>query len=320
MSHLVGNGTHLYRRSSHLVRTPIVKTLSLAPDEMAYYDVAGSYNSNLPTAGFVADGENYTYVTAVGKLMRRNYACLAGTTHPGPQIWRKVTTSHQPEFIFYQGAWSTAAGNTRPEAFMKIPAYHFSIPTKYAQFTVTAATLSMQHGGTILQKMMTRNSGQYFAANAPTSLLASNSDWRQSWDISLGLHSSLSTDPCYMHSSAIDTAALDVNLTQGTLNRGGTYNARKIWDNTFVSYTDGYIPVTDTPWTQSISLSSSFAAALTTGMGGWIVPTIPVAVTSGTTDTYGSDYPYFTPGSANPGYWLCVSFWGFSLSVTLAID
>ena len=318
MPHLVGNGSHLYRRSSHLVRTPIVKTLSLSPDEMAYYAVAGSYNSAIPTAGFIPDGENWSYIAPVGKLMRRNYACLVGTTHPGPQIWRQVTTSHLPEYIFYQGAWSTAAGNARPEAFMQIPAYHFTIPQKYSNFTVSSATLSLIHGGTILQKMMTRNSGQYFAANAPTRLLSSDSDWRRSWGIGLGLYPSLSTDPCYMHNDVIDTVALDSHLTTGTLNRGGTYNARKIWENTFVSYTDGYIPVTDTPWTQSIALSANFNAALTTGMGGWIVPTHDVAVTSGDTDT-DLDYPYFNPGSSNPGYWLCVSFWGFSLSVTLSI-
>lgn len=320
MSHLVGNGTHLYRRDGHLVRTPILKTLTLVPDEMAYYDVAGSYRNDLPTGGFVGSSEHYSQIAPTGKLMRRNYANLTGIVHPGPQIWRQITSSHLPEFIFYQGAWSTSHGNTLPEAFIKIPAYHFTIPQTYNGWAVQAATLSIIHGGTILQQMMTRNSGQYFATQAPTSLLPSDSDWRGAgWSMDFGLYQSLNTDPCYMHDDAIDTILLDTNRATGSLNQGAS-NARLIWSNSAITYTDGCIPVTSSPWTQTASLSANFCAALSAGMGGWIVGTPPVAVTSGDTDLVGYDYPFFNPGSGNPGYWLCCSFWGFGLTVTLAID
>lgn len=319
MAHLVGNGTHLYRRNGHLVRTPIVKTIALSPDEMAYYDVAGSYRNDVPTGGFVADSEHYTQVAAIGKLMRRNYANLVGTVHPGPQIWRSVTSSHLPEFIFYQGAWSTSRGNAHPEAFIKVPAYHFTIPQTYNGWDVSAATLSLIHGGTILQYMMTRTANQYFATTAPTSLLPSNSGWRGAgWSMDFGLYSSLASDPTDMHGSAIDTILLDTNRAAGNLNQGAA-NARVIWSNAAITYTDGCIPVTSSPWTQAAALSSNFCAALASGMGGWIVGTPSVGVTNGNTDLVGYDYPFYDPGQGNPGYWLCCSFWGFSLSLTLTI-
>lgn len=53
MNHLIANGTHLYKKNSHLVRTPF--TFTLNPDERAYYAVAGAYDTNSwPKNGFLA--------------------------------------------------------------------------------------------------------------------------------------------------------------------------------------------------------------------------------------------------------------------------
>lgn len=55
MNHLVANGTHLYKKNSHLVRTPYTYTLN--PDERAYYAMAGEYTSNgWPNRGWIMPG------------------------------------------------------------------------------------------------------------------------------------------------------------------------------------------------------------------------------------------------------------------------
>lgn len=323
INHLVGNGSHLYRRSSHLVRTPIVKTITLAPDEMAYYDVAGSYNSAMPTAGVIADSEHYSQIALVGKKMRKYY--LNQTTRPSQyQIWRQVTTSHEPEFIFYQGAYSTAAGNTRPEAFMKLCAYHFTIPAQYAPLAVASATLKITHGGTILQhygatvQTVVSSYMPQFAANASTSLLEANSEWRTGWVQQFGLYQTLNNEPSQMHEQALQDITLDTHLTQGTLNNGVT-NGRLIWDNTYVSYTDGYIPVTNSPWVQSVALEADMLYALNGNRGGWIVGTPNVSTSTNASADTANDYPFYDPGSSNPAWWLCCSYWGFALQVTLSI-
>jgi hypothetical protein len=87
---LIGNGRHLYKYNRHLLRTPLQKSISLNASEMAYYDVAGSYRSSMPTSGVIdTTGQNlYTRMIRSGKYMRRYY--LGYGTLPGPQIWRVV--------------------------------------------------------------------------------------------------------------------------------------------------------------------------------------------------------------------------------------
>ena len=109
MEHLIGNGTHLYRRSVnntyHLVRTPIV--ISLNPVDRAYYSIAGHYDSTgFPIAGFY-EQTNYNNVIKVGADATYAFA------HPPSnlQYWRKVYNAHDPETVWYQGAIHTSAPN-----------------------------------------------------------------------------------------------------------------------------------------------------------------------------------------------------------------
>lgn len=80
MHHLVCSPNapfHLYKKTGHLVRTPITATLQ--PDKMSVYQVAGSYSSNnFPNGGFTAQN---TYDNVVGM----GYECLnAYLTHFHP--------------------------------------------------------------------------------------------------------------------------------------------------------------------------------------------------------------------------------------------
>ena len=109
MNHLVSNGAHLLRRSSHLVRTPI--GVPLACDEMAVYQVADNYTNGWPSGGFI-DQATYWTVQTTGRKMLDAYVNHYSTR--GNIIWRKVTTSHRPEFAWYQERAFPARRGTCP--------------------------------------------------------------------------------------------------------------------------------------------------------------------------------------------------------------
>lgn len=94
-----------YKREGHLVRTPI--KIKLQPDQRAYYSVAGSYTSaSWPDGGFI-EQLTYNNVIAMGA------ACIQALRSPSSalQMWRSVTTTHDPETVWYQGAYATSAPN-----------------------------------------------------------------------------------------------------------------------------------------------------------------------------------------------------------------
>jgi len=149
MGRLVCNGNTLYRRSSMLVRTPI--TLTLQPVEMAYYSVAGTYGSNnYPDTGFIAEN-TLANVKQMGYEMLRQYA---SPTDPR-QIWRQVNTSHQPETVWYQGAFATSAKTiaqtyTKCEAYGQLGAYKFQLPQGLRGLQVTDAIVKWTNGGAVI--------------------------------------------------------------------------------------------------------------------------------------------------------------------------
>ena len=106
MAYLVGNGTKLYRRASKLVRTPI--TITLQPDQRAVYRCAGVWKQQgsvwWPDGGFVAQN-TMANVASVG------YDCLqAYAQHSDTRVgWSTVNTSHDPETVWYHGAYATGA-------------------------------------------------------------------------------------------------------------------------------------------------------------------------------------------------------------------
>ena len=324
---LIANGSRIYRYGSHLLRTPLRKTINITPDAMAYYSVAGTYLNATPTGGVIGTGGQNAYENAIraGKQMRRQYLGL--TTTPGRQIWRSVTTSHQPELVFYQGAYSTTTGNyNQSEAYLQIPAYHFTVPQKFADFAVTGGSLKIAHGGTVLQHQSVKTIttvGAYmprFAVDVTDSgVLAAGNPWRGDWTQDICVFGSVDTDPVRMVALATQSVSLNTSRSYGSLNGGESANGIKIWDNTFVSYNDGFVPRTDSPWTQQITLTPAMLSAVSRIGGGWVVPRPNVGVSSSDSTDTANDYPFYYPSSNSPGWWICCTFWGFSITVTLEI-
>lgn len=202
----IANPRHFYKRDGHLVRTPISKVLNIIPDEAANFDCAYGFRQDFPTTGFDSAQVHYTEVPLVGKAMRKSY--LGTITRNGPYIWRQNKTfpTLDPGFIWYQGAYSTShLGWGFPEAYMTIPAYHFTIPSEYSDFDVIGAYLTLTHGGTILKhgsaKSWQSQPDAYpvFASQAADWLLGSGTGWRDPWVMKLGCFSALNMEPRYMY-------------------------------------------------------------------------------------------------------------------------
>ena len=79
MNHFVCNTTtpssnrHLYKRSGHLVRTPIIKSYTLLPSGQALYDVGNEYKQVLPTRDFFTTSGSGYYSIIAGHSMRKCY-------------------------------------------------------------------------------------------------------------------------------------------------------------------------------------------------------------------------------------------------------
>ena len=204
MNHFVINKSnkHFYKKSSHLVRTPI--TITLQPDEMAFYSVAGVYtSSNWPNGGFLASGSMNSIKTA-GESMRNAYL-----NPSGKQIWRQVTSSHQPENMFYQGAWATSVGtgNERGEAYMQLGGYHFTLPQGLAALTCTGMRLKVVHGGEVCcyQSAQSQNTKNYYGVNYPQTAASAfrGMGWDQPyWEQRVGMFESLNNRPAQMYAAA----------------------------------------------------------------------------------------------------------------------
>ena len=306
MNHLVSNGTHLLRRSSHLVRTPI--GVPLACDEMAVYQVADNYTNGWPSGGFI-DQATYWTVQTTGRKMLDAYVNHYSTR--GNIIWRKVTTSHQPEFAWYQGAYATSAQTkalaaVSCEAYMQLCAYHFTLPQTLADAIAAGlAAISGARASFVL--------GGEFRIDGPVYNPASRkrATWTDGTDFgyyiaagtSLGHYADLANLPADDVSAACESALdAQTNWTSGYRDLWGFGNSER----------DGAIPAFSSPPTVSYTLGADTLAVLARNGGCWLIPVV-YPIINGNTDYR----PYFWPSSATHE-WSCVSLWDIALSVEIA--
>lgn len=344
MYHLVANPakTHLLKRASHLVREPlpvVTVTVPVIPDEMAYYPLCGEYgvagSDYSPGRGFcsMVGLIGSSHARQMGKTMRRAYLGTNMSTHQG---WYK-STNRNPYFIFYHGNYGATAANTFcMEAYLQVPAYHFTVPSQYANYTVLGAALTVRHNGTIIAQQRAGNDktkyqtstddsiNDYYAAEAPTSILPAGNNWRGKWTQRIGIYSSLDRLIYRMHNSATDDVVLETDRVLNDLRwvSSGTSHSKTgryspVLGNLHLSYGDDGIPTTFSPWNQVIPLSSSIVGTLQTSRAGWIVISPNVGVTSNDNVDNAGDYPYWYDESAGWGRWLCCSFGDYALTLTL---
>ena len=296
MGTLVANGSTLYRRSSKLVRTPI--TLTLQPVEMAYYSVAGSYNNQqLPNTGFIAE-DTEANVKAVGYNMLQAY----NNPRDSRQIWRQATTAHQPETVWYQGAFATSAPNINAtfascEAYIQLCAYKFQTPTNLISLAANRAKCKFISGGAVVgyQSAGQRSSNNVLWKNWPD---ATSSNWYYNFAVTTALGT-----PSYIAQQPTQSFNIGIHSS------GEARGVRDLWGFQGTGR-DGGIPTVSMPTTEAVqfgpSPQSQIAANINNGV--WIVPYIYADITSSTSYT-----PFFF--ASQNGYWGCTSVWGLTLEV-----
>lgn len=299
MNRLVADseGSHLLKRSSHLVRTPII--INLSPDERAYYSVAGSYakqgNVWWPDGGFIQQN-TMNNVWAVGA------DCIQAYLNPSDwqQGWRGVTSAHDPETVWYQGAFAPSAPNINAaylscEAYIQLGAYHFAVPTGLHDLEVTDVKVKFINGGGVAAY---QSAGIQSANNSQLKGKFNFVDWYMPFVVSQSLDS-----PSLLVAKPYD-ALVDILADTGTV-RG----VRDLWGFSGTTR-DGGIATLNAPVHKTYTMGANTLSNFNANKGGWIIPYIDAAY-------YGAQNyaPYYVNNSI--GYWGCISLWGLTLEVSL---
>ena len=304
MHHLVFNKNspyHFYKKSGHLVRTPI--TINLNPDQRAVYQVAGKYRQDgdvwWADEGFVAQG-------TVTNTRQMGYDCLqALTNHSDWRMgWGIVNQSHDPEMVWYQGAYATSAPNRTAslmscEAYCQMAAYHFTVPSGLQSLDITSATLKFVNGGAIVCYQSAANQSSNNKLWVNDSAVQNPRTWYAQFGVlnSLGHIQTIAAAP---HEE------FDLASTAGT-----PKGARDLWGRTGTN-TDGGIPTFTTPVSCSVSMGTATKTAMQNNMqtGFWVA-----AYFNATVSNLNNYLPYYI--NSTNGYWGCVSLWGLKMQLEL---
>lgn len=305
MHHLVFNKNspyHFYKKSGHLVRTPI--TITLQPDERAVYQVAGTYRQEgsvwWADGGFIAQG-------TVANVREMGYNCLQALLSHGDwrMDWQQVTGSHDPEMVWYQGAYATSAPNRGAslqscEAYCQMAAYHFTVPSGLQALDISSATLKFQNGGAIECYQSAANQ----SANNKLWVNSSTIPNPRTWYAEFGVLNSLG------HIQTIAVAPYDeFDLATAS---GTPTGARDLWGRTSTN-ADGGIPTLLAPVQCSVSMGTATKTAMQNNMqtGFWVAAYFNADVSN--LNNYNPHYI-----NSTNGYWGCVSLWGLQMQMELA--
>ena len=128
-----GTAARIYRWNDLILRTPIVKRI--LPDQKKICQIGDPRTADSMgylRGGFIGSGTYINVVQSVGYQLVNQW--INGT----PQ-WLDASGNHDPEFVWYQGAYATAAqtiwnGKVMSEAYASIPGFHFTLPTVSSPF------------------------------------------------------------------------------------------------------------------------------------------------------------------------------------------
>lgn len=269
MASLVCNGRTLYRRDGYLVRSPIYKTLTIEPDEVAYYMIAGAYDSSgFPLRGFVNTPTSYGVTQCAN-----NVATAFINRSSNSQIWRQMSGSGAmyPNNLFYCGTYSCHDPIPwQSECFEMFAAYHFTLPIAYKDAVIGQVKWNVQHKGQIACYMNARDKSaknfhtiNYRTKGSNFSWIA-GTDWdTRYWDIKVGAYSRLDDVIKNMYNSAQDVVSMDVGLDNGNANE---------WEQVWTSATNngGAIPIC-TPYERTYTLSDTITSFFQSNKSFWIV-------------------------------------------------
>lgn len=353
MHHLVVNTAsprNFYKRSKHLVRTPIRRKFTLTPVAQSLFDVGNAYKQSLPTMDFFTTTGRGYYSIIAGHSMRRCYLDREAPSHDSSgwsQIWRNnnaFSTSFDSGYVFYNGNYSPAAGMMGGSSFMRAAAYRFNIPSEITQnissgynWKISSLKTTLKNHGIVLTSgnaaVSKTQPTRYpvFAQDAAYTILPSSSNWRLGDLYQLGVFNvqGLNNQPIWtLNNNSQDEIYISATRTDACDNRGAT-NAFPLWitwPSGSVTYNDGHIINAPNPQIVTHETSDNFktaAAALISG--GYFFITITHKVGDSGGDGYTStdaDYPayYFTSSSGVTDWWLCTRVQIASIEIVFELE
>jgi len=289
-----GSSSKMYRWNNYILRSPIIKRI--LPDQKKicqFGDPRTVAPSGELTGGYRGSGTDSYTVTNVGYQML-NYMVN------GQPTWVNAASSHDPELVWYQGAYSTSAsaisqGKFMCEAYGSFPGFHFTLPSVSSPWSIKEITVYYLNMGATLAY------GPAIDGNASnTNIRNAVGAWGNCW---VHFHV-LNTPTCnYPPMYIIANYPYDsIDLIENG-GRGDYKGYRDLFMLAPMGVTDGCIPTLTNPLRQSYTMSATTKAQLTQNGGGWIIPTWHSIITSST--DYRPSFVLNQTGTDN--YWGCFS-------------
>lgn len=259
-------------------------------------------------AGFQGGNTYTTTVQSVGYQLVNQWI-------NGTPLWLDASGNHDPEFIWYQGAYATAAqtilnGKFMSEAYASIPGFHFTLPSAPTGMSITGVKVYYLNMGCVWAY------GQAYNNNNPNNKNIKNADYGGfPSGVVMGFHV-LNTPTCNYHPMDIANNTPYDEIQIADVGSTGDFKGwRDIFTNAPLGTVDGCIPTLTNPVRQSYNMGASTLAHFTQNGAGWIVPTW-MPVLNSTTD--------YLPrsgwgGSGSDNYWACVSLRDIYIDVMIDV-
>lgn len=259
------NGT-IARRVDTILRTPIIKRIF--PDQKKICQIGDP--KSIDSAGYITTGYQggSTYESVVENV---GYQMINQLINGQPR-WLDASSAHDPEFVWYQGAYATSAtdiatGKYMSEAYSSFPGFHFTMPNIQPPLAIIQVVVYYLNMGTTL------------AFGPAISRNARNMNITQSgvgnWNLGVTCHFHvLNTPTCNYHPMDINNNSPDDAINISTVGSTGDFRGyRDIFAKSPLGTVDGCIPTLTNPVVQSYSMSANTLAHFTQNGAGWIVPT-----------------------------------------------
>lgn len=292
-----GTAARIYRWNNLILRTPIVKRI--LPDQKKICQIGDPRSAD--SGGYLRAGfqGSNTYITTVQSVGYQ----LVNQWINGTPLWLDASGNHDPEFVWYQGAYATGAqtiwnGKYMSEAYASIPGFHFTFPTVSSPFQITGIKVYFLNQGCVWAY------GQAYNNNNPNNKNIKNADYGGiTSGVVMGFHV-LNTPTCNYHPMdiAINSPYDEISI-DGVGGTGDFKGWRDIFTNAPLGTVDGCIPTLTNPVRQSYNMGASALAHFTQNGAGWIVPTWLPSMTSTTDYVPRSGWG----GTGADNYWACVS-------------
>lgn len=259
-----------------------------------------------PTHGFVYSGIDLTAVRIVG------YRLVNRMINEQP-AWLDASGAHDPEFVWYQGAYSTSqsnitTGKANSEAYASLAGFHFTVPSAAQGHVASVKVNYLNMGATWAYGPAIDHQSQNKNIN--------NADY--GWDtpgFTVDMHF-LNTPTCNYHQLTINTYPYDSINLANVGGAGDFRGERDIWTiGGGAGTVDGRIPTLTNPVVQSYTVNSTILSQFKANNGGWFVPSIVPTLNS--LDDYRPRSGWNPDNNNQINYWACASLRDVTVDVTL---